>query len=128
MATTRVWNITDRPGSKIPPTTMIVLGKTLLPGRSVQVDDRELEKAHKLDKEVASGFLAVGQTGPVHHVAAKATLPKGVVRAHGEQAVKSLDPGVEGTDPEEKVVTETVEESGTDRHEGGKHGKKRWER
>ena len=132
MAITKVWNITDRPGSKIPPTTMIVLGKTLLPGRSVQVDDRDLDRAHKLRQEIAGGFLAISPDAPTHQAVVKASLPKGMARSHGTKEAKPEDvkeaAKLEESKPEEKSGTETSEEPEVDKPEGGRHGKKRWER
>lgn len=98
---TRIWNITDHPSTEIAPQSVMVLGRTLHPGRSMRVEESRLEKAYKVDKDVAAGLLFIGEQPPMDYQAfrsvSRARLPRGVARAHGETAVSKAKPPVKAT-------------------------------
>jgi len=87
MGMTRVWNTSDDPTNKVTPASIMVLGKTLKPGRSLQVDEGALARAHKLHKDVSRGAAFIGKKPPAGYLArkkpARARLEKGVQRTHG---------------------------------------------
>ena len=91
MAMTRVWNVTSDPSSEVPAQNLMVLGKLLRPGQSMQVDDKVLKNAHKVTKDVGMQFLAIGKTAPSYLAAGvKAELPKTVARSHGGVPVAAI--------------------------------------
>jgi hypothetical protein len=120
MATTRVWNISDDPSTKVPAIHIVVLGKDLAPGQFVQVDDSQLVGSHKIKKDVERKWLWVGMELPASYRAFKkpqsaAVPPAGAVRAHGE--VKAV--GEAGAAVVEEKLAESTEETGGRR-------KKKW--
>lgn len=84
MAMTRVWNITDSANPKVAPQNLRVLGKLVVPGRSVEADEAALKKAHKVHADVARGLLFIGKKLPASYVKVKkpprAKLAAGVAR------------------------------------------------
>ena len=99
MAMTRVWNIS--------PTTTVILDQAVLPGRSVAVDETELELAHKLHREVAAKKVRIGKDSPEE---ARAILPNTVTRSHvgvPVEAIKQDAPAVV-----EDKLSENTEEKG----------------
>jgi len=119
MATTRVWNISDDPSTKVPAINIVVLGRNLAPGQFVQVDDAQLVNAHKLKKDVARKWLWVGMELPAAYQAFKkppvARKVEGAVRAHGEVASVS-----------EAGAAVVDEKLGEHAEEGGKRRKRNW--
>jgi hypothetical protein len=69
-------------------TPVMMLGKTIQPGRFITVDSATLANAHKLNESVAHKLVFVGQTPPTSYVSAKTpmslSLPKGMTRSHGK--------------------------------------------
>jgi hypothetical protein len=91
MSMTRVWNVTNDPSTDVLAQNLMVLGKLLKPGQSMQVEEASLKTAHKVTKDVGLKLLAVGKTPPSYLVAGvKATLPVTVARAHGEVPVEAI--------------------------------------
>lgn len=88
MGMTRLWNITDDPNTEMPPQNLVVLGKLLKPGQSMQVDEVALKKAHKTQKNIQDKLLAVGKATPGYLKAAtRASLPAELPRGHGAAPV-----------------------------------------
>lgn len=116
MGMTRVWNVTSDPSTNVPVQNLMVLGKLLKPGQSMQVDEGELKTAHKTTKNIAAGLLAVGKTAPGFLArAAKATLPAGLARSHGAVDAKPEVKAVEVKAParaETKAEEPKREENG----------------
>lgn len=87
MSMTRVWNVSDDDATSVIPQNLVVLGKVVRPGKSVQVDEARLKLAHKIHKAVLAKLLYIGLTAPGAYVAAKKVhrvkLPRGVSRGHG---------------------------------------------
>lgn len=87
MAMTRVWNLSDSPNNSARPTTVMVLGRSLKPGRSLPVDEEALKRAHKLHAEVARGIAFIGKKPPQSYLdrrkPPRALLGKDVARTHG---------------------------------------------
>ena len=98
MATTmtRIWNITDDPNTDVPAQPVVVLGKTIMPGRFAAVDSSLLTNAHKLKEDIANKLVFVGKNPPVTYVQtkspAKATLDPKVNRSHGALAAVAVTP------------------------------------
>jgi len=94
MAVTRVWNITDGSLPGVCPQTLRVLGRVLVPGRSIAVEESLLKKAHKIHADVSRGLLFIGKTPPGAYLKAKkparAKLASGVVRR--EKAIPAPAP------------------------------------
>lgn len=84
MATTRVWNITNDSNPEVAPQNLRVLGKLLVPGRFVEVDEAKLKTAHKVHADVGRGLLFIGKKLPAGYVKARkpprAKLRAGVAR------------------------------------------------
>jgi len=122
MTTTRVWNITDKADSKVLPTTLVVLGKALAPGRSIQVEESTLELAHKLHREVKAGLVHIGKEQPAHQSRAHAIIANTVTKSHSGvpiDSIKSDAPAVV-----EDKLSETVDD-GTEK--SNRKGRKHWE-
>lgn len=84
----KVWNVSDDPSTAVPARTIMVLGKAVLPGRFIYVDDKRLARAHKVKKDVEAGLLFVGAKLPASYLASKQSkihlkMPAGHKRAHG---------------------------------------------
>lgn len=109
MSLTRIWNITDDVNPNVKPQNIMVLGTLLKPGRSVQVDEKALVKAHKVKKDRDAGLLFIGKNLPSSYLRAKAParakLPAGVAQAHAPV----LTPAAPPAEPVKKVV-EVVDE------------------
>jgi len=120
MSTERVWNITDDPTTKVKSQTLMILGRSCLPGRYVQVDSEMLKNAHKLQEDVEKRLVFIGAQPPVAYAQSKkpvrAPYPKGSARAHGELPVAAIADAAPAT--VEKVLHES---------KGGKRQKKSWE-
>ena len=120
MSTERVWNITDDPTTKVKAKTMMILGRSCLPGRFVQVDSELLKNAHKLQEDVERHLVFIGAQPPVAYTQSKkparAPYPKGAARAHGEVPVEAI--AAAGPATVEKVLHES---------KSGKRPKKSWE-
>jgi hypothetical protein len=86
----KVWNTTDHPASKTKPHKRMILGHSVAPGRSIEVDDKVLEGATKLKKEAAAGLVFIGDKLPAAYKAKKPKpkprMARGAARAHGTQA------------------------------------------
>ena len=84
----KVWNVSDDPSTEVPARTIMVLGRAVLPGRFIYVDDKRLARAHKVKKDVEAGLLFIGAKLPAAYLATKKTkvhlkMPAGHKRAHG---------------------------------------------
>ena len=83
----RIWNITDHPKTDRKPAVLMVLGRSIRPGKSITVADDRLVNAHKVHRAVTSGKLYIGTKPPADYTAAKrpkkAILAAGVTRSHG---------------------------------------------
>ena len=64
----KVWNITDANGKG---QNRMVLGKTVKPGRAVNVDEARLAKAHKVHRDVDAQLLYIGPRPPAWYLAKK---------------------------------------------------------
>ena len=105
MGTTRVWNVTSHPDTDVPSQNLTVLGKVLKPGDSVEIDEADLETAHKLKAYVKAGLLAVSKSAPSFMAAAhKVILANSVNRNHGEAAVAPAKVEARPVKVEEKKV------------------------
>ena len=113
MATTRIWNITDSASAEVPsaPQNLRILGKLVVPGRFVEVEEKALKLAHKIHADVGRGLLFIGKKAPAAYVKAKkpprAKLPAGAARqglAHNRSAKVVLGDSVKVAD--EAVVGE----------------------
>jgi hypothetical protein len=110
----KVWNITDHPGSEVAPSTLMLFGKRVLPGRYVKVEDAQLKNAHKTAKDVKAGLIHIGDKLPDTYTAAKgmvhARLPQGHARAHGApvkaKAAKVVVSETKAAPKFKKMVTE----------------------
>lgn len=83
----RVWNITDGSHFDGPARILMIMGKSIEPGRSVAIPDSRVKRAHKLAIEVESGAIYVGDEPPAWYRREKDELhfpfPIGHHRAHG---------------------------------------------
>jgi hypothetical protein len=122
MSMTRLWNVTSDPSTDVPVQNLMVLGKVLKPGQSMQIDDAQLKAAHKTKKDIEAGFLAVGKGAPGYLAAStKATLASDLPRAHGPTAAATpAAKPIEAPKAEVKVETKT-EEPKKDDSKWGKH-------
>jgi len=114
----KVWNVSDDPSTEVPARTLMVLGKTVLPGRFIYVDDKRLARAHKVKKDVEAGLLFVGPRLPANYLASKQSkvhlkMPAGHKRAHGPdkvapkvKAAKPAKPAPEAPPPPKVGKTE----------------------
>lgn len=115
MEMTRVWNISDHPDSSAEAGVLMVLGRSVAPGRYVQVSVDRLKNAHQVRKDETNGLLHIGMKLPVSYLAHKkpvrVTLPKGVERSHGgEIAAVAID----APSKVEAVLVDTTVEDGAD--------------
>lgn len=90
----KVWNITDHPGTDCPTRVMMVLGRSVRPGKCINVPDDRLVNAHKVNRAVKAQKLFIGPRPPADYLLAKkrgmkAELAIGVARAHGPAAAAS---------------------------------------
>ena len=87
MGITRIWNVTDDPSTDVVAQKVVVLGKEILPGRFIQVDEAVLERAHKLKGEIDLKLVYVGKNPPARYLAGKkpvkAVLDAEIARSHG---------------------------------------------
>ena len=92
----KVWNVTDGPGFKGRARALMLFGKTVAPGRYVDVKGEQLKNAHKIQKDVAAGMVYIGNTLPDSYAATRAKtkprFPTKAVRAHGEHVVAKAKP------------------------------------
>ncbi len=101
MGMTKVWNVSDDPNTSVHPRSVMVLGKSLAPGRSLSVDESTLKTAHKLLKAAESKVVFIGKQPPASYLKAKnpprAKLADGVLRTHGvvapSEAQAAIDEG-----------------------------------
>jgi hypothetical protein len=101
---TRVWNVTNNPSTDVKSQNLLVLGKVLQPGQSVQVDEEQLKLAHKIHAAVEAKLLYVGKDAPGYLArATRATLPVGMARSHGAGVPPPVAP-VSALAAESKVV------------------------
>lgn len=83
MGMTRVWNVSNDPSTDVVPQNLMVRGKLLRPGQSMQVDEASLKNAHKTKKDIEAKLLAVGRATPSYLAAVgKAMLPAEMARGH----------------------------------------------
>ena len=120
MTTERIWNITDHPTTDVEARTLMILGRSCLPGRYVQVDSELLKNAHKLQEDVKKHLVFIGAQPPAAYTQSKkptrAPYPKGSAREHGELPVEAIAAAAPAT--VEKALHE---------NKGGKRPKKSWE-
>jgi len=94
MGTTRAWNITDDPTTKVAEQVVVIRGKAVMPGSWVPVDESDLPKAHKLKEDILNGLVYIGKTPPARYVATKnpprARLDASVKRSQGKAEPKLL--------------------------------------
>lgn len=114
MSLTRVWNITSDPSTDVVAQNLMVMGKTLRPGQSMQIDEKALATAHKVKKDVGLKLLAIGKTAPAYLLTKKkAVLSADIARGHGGVPVEAIAadaPAKVEAKLEEKVtVTDSVE-------------------
>lgn len=119
----KVWNVSDDPSTAVPARIVMVLGKAVLPGRFIYVDDRRLARAHKVKKDVEEGLLFIGAKLPSAYLASKQSkihlkMPAGHKRAHGpdkpvkptaKQAPKPAKPAPKAPAKVEKAETKKKE-------------------
>ena len=143
----KVWNITDHPGTALPTRVMMVLGRSVRPGKCINVPNDRLVNAHKVNRAVAAKKLFIGPKPPLDYLLAKgkglrAELAPGVKRAHGpmpaaepkkplsgeaEAAGKAMvlkdevSVGLKRSEPVEP--TTKVEDGGSTSKKGKKHGR-----
>jgi len=120
----RVWNITDGSRFKGPARVMMLMGKTVDPGRFVTVPEDRIKKAHKLAADVANGAAHIGQALPDWYVREKTTkhvpFPVGHNRAHGAKLEssptlkKEVDATVEKAVEQVTTPAETTPDSPAD--------------
>lgn len=84
---TRVWNVTDDPATDVDVQNVVCLGQLLMPGRSMQVEEENVVEDRKVQKDVADGYLYIGNEPPAYLSVPRVTLPKGTLRGHGEHAL-----------------------------------------
>jgi hypothetical protein len=101
MGMTRIWNVTDDPSTDVVAQKVVVLGKEIMPGRFIQVDEAVLEHAHKLKVEIEQKHVYIGKNPPAQYASvkkpAKAGLNPLIARSHGEvpmEAIKAAAPAV----------------------------------
>ncbi len=109
----KVWNITDHPGTTHKPHQRSVLGRSVMPGHYVRVDDERLKGAKKTQVDIKAGLLYVGEKPPADYTALKhpvlVRLPEGHTRSHGTSTAK---PAAEKSEPVEmKEVVASSEEA-----------------
>lgn len=123
----RIWNISDHPNTSVEPCTLMVLGRTVAPGRSVMVEQDRLAAAHKLQRDIERQLLFVGDALPADYRAAKqaprAKVSKDAASAHGEAPVEAIAAAAPAV-VEKALTPEVVEEKG-DRYQSKKN-KKGW--
>lgn len=64
MAMVRVWNITDGGRSGMSAHNRMILGKSVKPGRAIQVEESRLIMAHRVHKDVKDRLLHIGPRPP----------------------------------------------------------------
>lgn len=92
----KIWNLTDDPRLDVPAHTRMVLGQKVDPGKYANVSDNALEGATKLQKEIDSGMLFVGEKPPQEYLAA---LDRARVKFRGKRTHQH------GMTPRTKTVT-----------------------
>lgn len=89
----RIWNITDHPGTAHTPRVMMVLGRSIRPGKSINVPDERLAHAKKVQKAVVAKKLAIGSKPPASYLVAKnltrLEMPAGAKRSHGPKVAEA---------------------------------------
>ena len=103
-------------------TPVMMLGKTIQPGRFITVDSETLAKAHKLDESVAHKLVFVGQTPPASYVATKTpmslTLPKGMARSHGKH--RAMPVQQESVPPATEPIPQPTKKAGKQKRQTNK--------
>lgn len=129
MGMTRIWNVTDDPSTDVVAQKVVVLGKEIMPGRFIQVDEAVLERAHKLQAEIDQKHVYIGKNPPGRYAAikkpAKAGLNVMIARSHGEvpvEAIKAAAPGV----VEEKISETPVADAQPEESQGSRRKNKKW--
>jgi hypothetical protein len=144
MAMTRIWNVTNNPATPVVPQNLLVLGKLLYPGKSMQVDEEILKTAHKIRRDEIGKLLYVGKRPPSY----LQEKPKIVVKAEHHRTSPKPEPSPEEPPKEEVKPTEEasveteeketpqvevpesseseVSSESTGHKERGKKGHKRW--
>jgi len=114
MSLTRVWNITDGGQPGVKSHNRMVLGESLKPGRSVQVEAALLEGATKLQADVTAKMLHIGKRPPDWYLNLKkpprAVADARVVTDKGELTGKK----VAVAEGHKRVVAETPAEEATE--------------
>lgn len=110
----KVWNLTDDPRTEGPGITMMLFGKSVLPGRCVKVPEDMVKASKKIQVDIDAGRVAVGRRPPQGYLDAKAP-PKAVRPAGSEVNHKpTTDAPVEevkeSPKPEPKKPSVKVEE------------------
>lgn len=147
MGITRIWNVTNDPSTDVKAQNLLVMGKLLLPGKYMQLDEARLKQAHALQKDIDRKYLLVSKNPPAYlEKASKSVLKKGlvsrsqlsaaasaVVEAPSEVKEEASTP--EASKPQEpsaptagsEMQTETEEEAKARYEESsGKKSRKRW--
>jgi len=104
MAMTRIWNVTNNPATPVVPQNLLVLGKLLYPGKSMQVDEELLKTAHKIHKDEIGKLLYVGKEPPSYLQKTK----KIVVKAEHHRTSPKPEPSKEEPSKEEAAPAKEV--------------------
>lgn len=103
--TTKVWNLSDDPRTKVEPQTIMMFGRAVAPGRSVEVS-KEVVKNMEGRLSQMTDVIHVGEKAPDDYIAAlgrkKIKLPSAHRRSHG--------PGTAPAAPKTQKVEKVVEE------------------
>lgn len=92
MTMTRVWNVTSDPSTEVPVQNLLILGRLLKPGQSIQIEEEFLKTAHKIKKYAEAGLLAIGSASPGYLTkTTRALLPKDLARGHGPAPVPAME-------------------------------------
>lgn len=119
----KIWNIS--------PSTRMVLGRTIAPGKFIRVPPERMKNAHKIMGEVADGLLFVGAQLPPALLRAqnpaKAAFTLGAARAHGTVPVEAVS--AEASAAVETKLVETVEDApAVETTDDGSHYRRRGKR
>lgn len=86
----KIWNITDSPSVDISSHSRMVFGQRVHPGKYMRVDEKMLEKAHKVQADIDRGYLYVGDKPPQKYLVAlnrvRLQYPANGVRTHQHRA------------------------------------------
>jgi hypothetical protein len=127
MSEAYIWNISDHPATDVKPMVVMVLGKNIAPGRCLKVSAEDLAVAKKVQKLAGDKVVHIGKDLPADYISAKkgtkATLSKGIARAHGEMPTEAIAEDAPKAIEDVKVVETETE---TDSEGSYKRNKKRF--